>query len=180
DVLSIASCLLTVSAARALAPRGWKPGATVTIAHTPSLLNEGVVKYSILGGAVVDGLQGVLVSATEVTKLRSELEDTALEPQERLERIVGVLGNLAKDGTLFAIGAVDTASDLKRLDRAARGRLDQFFDPGGQREIPDPGKVRGHTDEGPHVTRARITPPRRRRIHFVPQLAPEARVKLGL
>src|SRR5690606_5112878 len=120
DVLSIASCLLTVPAARALAPRGWKPGATVTIAHTPSLLNEGVVKYSILGGAVVDGLQGVLVSATEVTKLRSELEDTALEPQERLDRNGGGLGNLYQTGPLLAIGAVDTSSDLKLFDRAAR------------------------------------------------------------
>lgn len=180
DVLSIASCLLTVPAARALAPRGWKPGATVTIQHTPSLLNEGVVKYSILGGAVVDGLQGVLVSATEVAKLRTELEDTALEPQERLGRILAVLGNLAKDGTLFAIGAVDTASDLKRLDRAAQVRLDRLFDRSGQLDIPDPGKVRGHTNDGPHVTRARITPPRRRRHLFVPQLAPEARLKLGL
>jgi len=180
DGLTIVSCLLAVPGAAAVSRTAWRAGATLEFDAAAPLLNPEINRYTIIGGTAVDGLQAILVAATEVEALRKELKDTSREPEERIRRVLALAGNLAKDFGLVALSVRDASLSSRNLGSEARKRLERVFSPNERVHIPPP-LVRGNTSQGSHRTTVSVRPPRRREERaFAPDLRPEARARLGL
>lgn len=176
DGLQIVSSLLAIPGAT----MAWRAGANVAIRNVPILRPERLIEYTLIGQLVSDGLQGVLIAASDLDKISKLLADGRLEPEERLGQIMGLLGNLA---TVFTVTAVSLRGNAKQLSDlpALRDELGKLLTSGTTLDIDGLPRVRGHTRDGPHTTRVDVDPPSTRApIAIEPVLTPEARQSLGL
>lgn len=176
DVLGIVSSLLMMPSGASI----WRQGAKIALREAFVVgTGTSVLKMSLVGQIVADGLQGVLFTAEALAQITGVLGDGKLDPFERLRQVAVLLGKLAAVGALVVVGAKANVEDLERL-RLDATKLRRFGDPKEDIDLPDGPGSDGTTRNGKHVDRADIDPHADPRIPArQAELTPGARAALG-
>jgi hypothetical protein len=159
DVLTIAGNLL---GGTGTAMSVWRRGAEVTLKSGTRTL-----QMVIAGQFAMDGVQGVMIAADHYGDLQKILDDPALSPKEKTDRVLELLRSLTVQGLLLYVNFRGTKADIKNARRRSQHvdeltpgqRLEALADEGAKIDLTKPPKVEGHTTAGPHRTTVQVQQP---------------------
>lgn len=142
DGLTIVSNLFRVVGAGA---RAWARGRTLMAQDRANK----VAHYAFIGQVTADSIDGVIATVDIIKDFDAVLSNTSLTPDERVQRLLQILGR----GAVQAISIKGTKDDLKNLTlpdgsgTKAIDRLDSLKDPNAPPlDLTTPAKVAGKTD----------------------------------
>jgi hypothetical protein len=177
DALGLVSSLLMIPGATAV----WRQGAKVAIREA-AVFGSGtkLLKMSLVGQVVADGLQGALIGKEAYDAIHGVLADGSKDPMSRLSEVAKLMAQLVAVGTLVVVGAKANVDDLARLRTGDDAGLRRLADPDAELDLTDGAGSPGDTRHGRHADIADIDPPADgRMMRSRAELTPAARAALG-
>ena len=170
DALTIAGCMLGFG------------GTWVRSAKLAMRVSGAAREMVLLGEVGVQSVQGVLVVSSSVAEIEQTINDKSLTPDDKIKKLLKVVGALAVQGALLYINIKGTAEDIARintpkppppkkpppspngekLDGPPAENLKKLKDSKKKIDLTEDPTQTGKTTEGPHTTTVHAEPPRAR------------------